>query len=115
MLVAGTRLPIWLALVYILSLCAVIAWPFVAITSPMAFDDPASHRTAAPYIYVACAVLYPILPVGGVAGSFVARRRGHRKVAYALAAVALAPTAIYALWAVLFLVQVCASILGSLA
>jgi hypothetical protein len=79
----------------------------------MAFDDPASHRTAAPYIYVACAVLYPLLPAGGVAGSFVAYGKGHKKAGYALAAVAFAPTAIYALWFILFLVQAFASILRS--
>lgn len=114
MLVGGTPLPKWLALGYILSLCAILAWPCIALTSPMAFDDPASHRTTAPYLYVACACLYPLFPLGGVAGSFIAYKRDLRKLAYSLAAVALAPTATIALWFALLTILSIATVLRTL-
>lgn len=98
MQVAGTRLPKWLVFGYVLSLCAIFAWPCIALTSPMAFDDPASHFAAAPYLYVACAFLYPLFPLGGVVGSLIAYRKGRRGLAYSLAAIALAPTVTIALW-----------------
>jgi hypothetical protein len=97
MLIAGTRIPVWLAIVYILSLIAILAWPFTAFLSIFAFDTLVAAWTSVAYLYVGVALGYPVLPLAGVLCSFLAYKRDRKKLAYVLAGLAVVPFALMAL------------------
>lgn len=92
--VLGKQIPVWLVIVYVLALLAVVAWPCMAFTSIFAFDSPSAAQQSSTYLYVGIALLYPIVPIAGVLGSFFAYRGQHKHLAYVLAAIALLPAAI---------------------
>jgi hypothetical protein len=94
--IAGTRIPIWLVIVYLLSLAAILAWPFVAFTSVFAFDAPGSSEQTRTWVIVGIMWLYPILPLAGVLSSFLALKRGRKPLAYILAGLAALPFAVMA-------------------
>jgi Na+-driven multidrug efflux pump len=87
------QIPFWLMVIYVLALLALVVWPCAAFTSIFAFDAPGSAQQSSTYVYVGIALLYPILPIAGVLGSFFAQRGQHKPLAYILAAVAVLPSA----------------------
>jgi cytochrome bd-type quinol oxidase subunit 2 len=96
MTIAGTRIRLWLVMVYLLSLAAILAWPFVAFTSIFAFDAPGSSEQTSTWVIVAIMWLYPVLPLAGVLSSFLALKGGRKPLAYALAGLAALPFAVIA-------------------
>lgn len=87
----NVRPPVWLIVVYVLALLTVLAWPFVAFMSVFAFDAPGSAQNPSIWATVIAVLSYPLLPLVGIPGSFFAFRRGHRRLAYLLAAVGAIP------------------------
>ncbi len=96
MQIAGTRLPIWLAIFYLLALLSILAWPISAFVSLFFGDDPHTPLNQV-LVMMGVAVCYPILPLTGVPGSFLAFKRGWKMVAYVLAGIAALPAAAIAL------------------
>lgn len=92
--IAGARIPVWMLLLYIAALIAVLAWPIMAFMSVFAFDAPGSSSNPQTYVAVGLLLCYPILPVGGVLGSYLTYRKQHKLPAYILAGVALLPSAL---------------------
>ena len=88
------QIPFWLMIMYVLALLAVVVWPCAAFTSMFAFDAPGSAQQSSTYVYVGIALLYPIIPIVGVLGSFFAHRGQHKRLAYGLAGFALMPAAL---------------------
>lgn len=84
---AATRIPVWLIILYVLALATILAWPFIAFMSVFAFDEPGSAQNPAIWRNIGIILSYPVLPIAGVAGSFLAYRKASRKLAYVLAGV----------------------------
>jgi hypothetical protein len=95
--IAGTRIPIWLIIVYAVALAAVLAWPITAFTSIFAFDDPYTSNNPGTYTAVAVAVCWPVVPLAGVLASFLTYRGKRTVLAYVLAGIAALPAATFAL------------------
>ncbi len=91
MKIFGTRFPIWLVAVYVVSLLAIAIWPFTALTSAMVFDAPGSSNIPSNWVGFWVLVCWPVLPVAAVLISFFAYKREHKALAYVLAAVAALP------------------------
>src|SRR5512139_3615600 len=91
MQVTRPRLPIWLVILYILALATILAWPFIAFMSAFAFDAPGSSQDSAVWTGVITVLAYPLLPLIGVLGSFLAYRSGRKTLSYILAAVGALP------------------------
>ncbi len=92
----GKVFPIWMVILYALALAAVLAWPCVAFGSAFAFDSPQTNVPATLRV-VGIILAYPILPIGGVIGSLLAYRGDHKRLTYALLAVALVPFVVFIL------------------
>lgn len=100
---AKPPVPIWLVIVYILSLLTLAAWPFVAVMSAFAFDAPGSAQDPAVWSTVIAVLAYPLLPLVGVPASFFSYRGNRKTLAYVLAAVGAIPLVLLlVLLAVLF-------------
>ncbi len=98
MQIRGTRFPIWLVLMYILALGAILAWPCVAFGSAFMFDAPmTAAQTQSTEMGVVAVLAYPIMPIGGVLGSFLAWRAGRKRLGVGLAVFALVPAVAFIL------------------
>jgi hypothetical protein len=91
MKIAGTRLPLWLTIGYILALLPVLAWPCIAPMAAFAFDSPGSTQNPGAYVMAASVVLYPLIPLVAVPISFFIYRGGHKPPSYILAGIGLLP------------------------
>ena len=105
MRIAGRQYPVWLILAYVAALLAICAWPIFAFSSLFLFDAPGAAQQTGPYVFAGILVLYPIIPILGVPGSFFAYRGEHKRLAYALAGIALLPTALILVLLIAMLVQ----------
>jgi hypothetical protein len=94
---AKPRPPVWLIVLYVLSLLTILAWPFIALMSAFAFDAPGSAEDPAVWTGVIAVLSYPVLPVIGVLGSFLFYRGGRRVPAYVLAGLGAIPLALFVL------------------
>ncbi len=93
MQILGKQIPVRLIIIYVLALLVICAWPFMAFGSIFLFDAPGSSQQAGTYVALAILIGYPIIPVAGVLGSYFAYRGERKPLAYALAAIAVLPTA----------------------
>ncbi len=84
-------IPIGLIIVYILAGATILLWPLVGFMSAFAFDAPGSTQNPSIYRTVAAILAYPLLPLVGVPGSFLAYRKGHNKLAYILVCIGALP------------------------
>lgn len=85
------RMPIWLILLYILSLATILVWPFVAYMSVFAFDAPGSAQDPRVWTGVTLVLAYPLIPIVGVIGSIIGWRLRSRIAAYVLAGIGAIP------------------------
>lgn len=92
----GRQFPIWLIILYVLALSAVLLWPCVAFGSMFAFDSPTTNVPSTMRI-VGIVLAYPLLPIGGVIGSYFGYRAAHHRLAYGLVALALVPFGLIAI------------------
>ncbi len=88
---AKPRIPVWLIILYVLSLATILLWPVVAFASIFAFDAPGSAQDPAVYRTVGAVLAYPLFPLLGVPFSFLAFRRGRTMLAYVMAGIGAVP------------------------
>ena len=91
---AKPRPPVWLIIIYVLSVLTLTAWPFVAFMSVFAFDAPGSAEDPAVWATVTTVLAYPLLPLVGVPVSFFSYRGNRRVLGYIFAGVGAIPLAI---------------------
>ncbi len=95
--IAGKRFPIWLVLVYILSLLIIVAWPLTAFSSLFMFDAPGSANSATSWSMAGFLTCYPLLTLGGVLSSYLLYRRDKRVPSLVLAAIGAIPAVVFGL------------------
>ncbi len=108
----ASRFPVWLIVVYVLALATILAWPFVAFMSVFAFDAPGSAQNPAIYATVGLILAYPLLPLVGVSGSFVAYRKAAKPLAYVLAGIGSLPLAVLVFLLLTLIITDLAFVLG---
>ena len=91
---AKPRIPVWLIIVYVLSLLTILVWPFIAFMSAFAFDAPGSADDPAVWTGVIAVLSYPVLPLIGMPGSFLFYRASRKIPAYILAGIGAIPLAL---------------------
>ncbi len=110
---ARPRVPIWLVILYILALATILAWPFIAFMSVFAFDAPGSSQDPAVWTGVITVLAYPLLPLIGVLGSFLAYRSGRKILSYILAGLGALPLVALILIFIAIIVGNAAFLLGA--
>jgi hypothetical protein len=92
MQIAGIRMPIWLIILYVLSLAVILLWPFAAFfTLGFGFDAPGSAQNPQVWTMVIAVLSYPLLPLIGVPASYLVYRKSRGALAYILAGVGALP------------------------
>lgn len=93
MRIAGTLIPARLRILYVLSLASVLlCWPFTVIGAAMQAEGAVTAgELQMANVRAAAFLLWPLLPLVGVTGSFFALRRRRAPLAYTLAAIAVLP------------------------
>jgi hypothetical protein len=87
-------IPVWLIILYVLSLLTILIWPFIAFMSVFAFDAPGSSNDPAVWTAVIAVLSYPVLPLIGIPGSFLFYRASRKVPAYVLAGIGAIPLAL---------------------
>lgn len=102
--VVRPRIPVWLVILFILSLLTIAAWPFVAFMSAFAFDSPGSSENPAVWTGVITVLSYPLLPLLGIPAAFFAYRANRKVLAYVLTGIGAIPLAAVVLVVVMIVV-----------